>query len=83
MKAHSDNYRSSAIQDIIKDLKESDCEIIIYESTLDAAQFNDCLVVDDLREFIERSDVILANCLDEKIREYSDKIYTRDLFDRD
>lgn len=48
MKAHSDNYRSSTIQDIIKGLRESDCEIIIYESTLNEPQFNDCLVVDDL-----------------------------------
>ena len=80
MKAHSDNYRSSAIRDIIRGLKESDCEIIIYEPTLDAAQFNDCLVVDDLREFIERNDVILANRLDEKIREFGDKVYTRGLF---
>ena len=83
MKAHSDNYRSSAIQDIIRGLKESDCDIIIYEPTLDAMQFDDCLVVDGLQEFIERSDVILANRLDDKIRRFGDKVYTRDLFGGD
>ena len=83
MKTGSDNYRSSAIQGIIEKLKENNIKIIIYEPTLNENIFLDCKVIKDFDEFCKKSDVILANRVDEKIKEYQDKIYTRDLFSKD
>ncbi len=83
MKTGSDNYRSSAIQGIIEKLKEENVEIIIYEPTLNENIFLDCKVIKDLDEFCKKSDVILANRVEEKIKGYQDKVYTRDLFSKD
>ena len=83
MKSGSDNFRSSAIQDIIKGLKANDKKVIIYEPTLDKKQFNGCKVVNDLAEFKEKSSVIMANRLNEELQDVKEKVYTRDLFARD
>ena len=79
----SDNYRASAIQGIIERLKDEDVEIIIYEPTLKAAEFNGCRVVNDFDEFSEDSDVILANRLESALEGVKYKVYTRDLYSRD
>ena len=83
MKTGSDNFRSSAIQDIIKILKQENVDIIIYEPTLSVDKFDDCKVINDIEEFKTTSDVILANRLDDNIKSVSKKIYTRDLYSRD
>lgn len=83
MKTGSDNFRSSAIQDVIKNLKLSGVDIIIYEPTLNEEKFDDCLIVNDIEKFKNISDVILANRLDDNINSVSDKVYTRDLYCRD
>ena len=83
MKTDSDNFRASAIQGIIERLKEEDVEIIIYEPTLKAQEFNGCRVVNDFEEFSEDSDVILANRLESTLEDVKDKVYTRDLYSRD
>ena len=83
MKFGSDNYRSSAIQDIIKKLKANNTKVIIYEPTLTKSSFDDCQVVSDFDSFVNQSDFILANRLDETIAKHQEKIYTRDLFKRD
>ena len=83
MKTDSDNFRASAIQGIIERLKDEDVEIIIYEPTLKAAEFNGCRVVNDFEEFSEDSDVILANRLESALESVKDKVYTRDLYSRD
>lgn len=83
MKTNSDNYRSSAIQDIIKLLQAHHAKVIIYEPTLNDSSFLDCPVISDFDSFVNQSDIILANRLDEKISKYNEKIYTRDLFTRD
>lgn len=83
MKMASDNFRASAIQGVIERLKEEDVEIIIYEPTLKAEEFNGCKVVNDFEEFSKKSDVILANRLEEKLKYIEDKVYTRDLYSRD
>ena len=80
MKTNSDNFRASAIQGIIKRLKANNINVIIYEPTLKAEEFNECYVVNDFDEFCEKSDIILCNRIDNKIKKQSDKIYTRDLF---
>ena len=83
MKTDSDNFRASAIQGIIERLKDEDVEIIIYEPTLKAAEFNGCRVVNDFKDFSEESDVILANRLESTLEGVKDKVYTRDLYSRD
>ena len=83
MKANSDNFRTSAISDIIKGLMEKDIKILIYEPTLDKPTYNNCTVVKDFEEFKNIADVILVNRIDENIRKVNNKIYTRDLYARD
>ncbi len=83
MKKNSDNFRASAIQDIIQQLKENNVEIIIYEPTLDKESFSDCKVVNDFKEFSEKSDIVLANRADDILKSIKDKVYTRDLYSRD
>ena len=83
MKSGSDNFRSSAIQDIIKSLKAENQKVIIYEPTLNKDEFNGCKVVDNLEEFKNISSVIMANRLEENLIDVKEKVYTRDLFARD
>ena len=83
MKSGSDNFRSSAIQDIIKGLKANDKKIIIYEPTLEEKEFNGCRVVNNLQEFKEKCSIIMANRINEELEDIKYKVYTRDLFARD
>jgi len=83
MKSGSDNFRSSAIQDVIKHLRGEGVEVLIYEPTLTEKKFNGFEVENDFDKFTERSDLILANRLGDKLRDVSDIVYTRDLFARD
>lgn len=83
MKSDSDNFRASAIQEIIDRLKLEGVDVIIYEPTLKAVQFNNCKVINNFEEFSKKSDVILANRLEEELKAVKDKVYTRDLYSRD
>ena len=83
MKSGSDNFRSSAIQDIIKGLKANNKNIIIYEPTIEDKEFNGCRVINDLEEFKEKASIIMANRINEDLEDVKDKVYTRDLFARD
>lgn len=80
MKHGSDNFRSSAIQDIINIFKEYNKTVVIYEPTLKEQEFNGCRVVNDLNEFKNMSSVIIANRFNSELSDVSDKVYTRDLF---
>lgn len=83
MKSGSDNFRASAIQEVIDRLKLEGVDVIIYEPTLKAEQFNDCKVINNFEEFSDKSDVILANRIEEELKGVKDKVYTRDLYSRD
>ena len=83
MKSGSDNYRSAAIQDVIKYLRGEGVKVIIYEPTLDEKKFNGFEVENNFDTFVERSDVIIANRLENELRDVADIVYTRDLFARD
>ena len=83
MKKSSDNFRESAIQDIINQLKSSGKVIYIYEPTLQTDTFDGITIIKDLAEFKQKSDLILANRLAPELADVKDKIYTRDIFGRD
>lgn len=83
MKTGSDNFRSSAIQDIIKNLRANNIKVIIYEPTLNTSDFYGFEVIKELSEFKNKSSIILANRQESVLEDVKDKVYTRDLFSRD
>lgn len=83
MKAGSDNFRASAIQDIMKKLRGEGVEVVIYEPTLDCDKFWKYRVEESLEKFKKMCDVIVVNRYEECLDDVAEKVYTRDIFKRD
>lgn len=83
MKANSDNFRASAIRGIMRRLKDAGLNVIVYEPTVRGDKFEDYPVLSDLNEFKNGCKVIIANRFDEVLDDVREKVYTRDLFERD
>lgn len=83
MKAHSDNFRASAIQDVMKNIIHKGGEMVIYEPTLDADEFCGVRVEKDFERFVKETSVIIANRMEEELECVQDKVYTRDIYGKD
>ncbi len=83
MKDNSDNFREAAIFDIIKVLEKNAIEILIYEPLLSEDNFESYKVINNLNSFTNDSDIILANRYYEELKEFKNKVFTRDIFGKD
>ena len=83
MKEGSDNFRESSIQDVIKLITSRGIKVIIYEPLVEDDSFNELKIVNDFEEFIEQSEMILANRMSNELSSVRDKVFTRDIFNLD
>ena len=83
MKSGSDNFRSSAIRGIMERIRAKGIKVVIYEPTLKDVEFCGLKVTKNFEEFKNMSDVVVANRIDEVLLSIKDKVYTRDIFNRD
>ena len=83
MKEGSDNFRESSIQDVIKLITSRGIKVIIFEPLVEDDRFNELKVVNDFEEFIEKSEMILANRMGNELDSVRDKVFTRDIFNLD
>ena len=83
MKKDSDNFRTSAIFDIIDMLIEKDKNIIIYEPQYENENYKNCKIVRDIKSFKENSSIIIANRIEDELADVMNKVYTRDIYFRD
>lgn len=80
MKEGSDNFRSSAIQGVMKRIKAKGIKVVVYEPTFEEDDFFGSKILNDVNEFILKSDIILANRMSDELKYVQHKIFTRDIF---
>ena len=80
MKENSDNFRESAVIDIIELLKLNHIKIVIYEPLLKRNVYNDCEVINEFELFIKKSNIVIANRWTEELKKYEHKVYSRDIY---
>lgn len=83
MKSGSDNFRSSSVLGVIERLKTKGIKVVIYEPNLKTEYFNDFEVLNNLRQFKDSCDLIIANRMTDEINDVIEKVYSRDLFNSD
>ncbi len=83
MKKNSDNFRESAIHEVIEILKRNKIEIIIFEPKIIGGKYQNSLVINDLKEFKDIADIIIANRVTDELMDIKNKVYTRDIFNSD
>ena len=79
MKSGSDNFRDSAVQDIIENLSD-EFDLIIYEPLISDSYFGSFKVLNDINNFKNDSDIIIANRISERLNDVREKVFTRDIF---
>ncbi len=83
MKKNSDNFRESAIHEVIEILKRNKIEIIIFEPKIIGGKYQNSLVINDLKEFKDIADIIIANRVTDELMDIKNKVYSRDIFNSD
>lgn len=83
MKTNSDNYRQSSILGVMERIRAKGVEVVIFDPSLKEERFENLQVIRDFDSFCESSDVIVANRMDEMLELVKEKVYTRDIYDRD
>lgn len=84
MKSNSDNFRSSAIKDVVDSLLDLGINVIVYEPLSNHISNNmNYIFIDELQTFLDNSDMIIANRFDRCLNSVIEKVYTRDIFGRD
>lgn len=83
MKKDSDNFRESAIKEIMEKLRGKGLEVIIYEPTIKENTYDGYTVINDIKKFNEESEIIIVNRKDKNIKQLTKEIYTRDIFNKD
>ena len=82
MKEGSDNIRESSIQGVMKRIKAKGIKVIVYEPRLKGQSFFGSEIIRDINEFIKNSDLIVANRISDEIKPFKQKVYSRDLFEK-
>ena len=83
MKANSDNYRQSSILGIMERLRAKGVSIVIFDPSLKSEVFDGMAVINNFEDFCRKSDVIVANRMDDMLSAVKEKVYTRDIYFRD
>jgi UDPglucose 6-dehydrogenase len=78
-----ENSRGSSVYKIIEKLQTNNIEVIVYDLSIVNADIDGIIMTDNFEDFVNQSDVILTNRIDNKINEFSDKVFTRDIFSSD
>ena len=80
MKEGSDNIRESAVQGVMKRIKSKGIQVIVYEPLIKDSLFFGSRVYKDLKDFVKKSDIVIANRFNKEIEPFKEKVYSRDLF---